>query len=307
MRRADRGLPVVLRGAAHQARELRRQARRRCCRPPGIVLKGRASTRPTTAARRRAARPKKKSSRRSTPRSGSSSDSSSSSSGSSSDSVESESAKFDSGKFDSGKSDSGNVGRRATRQVGLRPSPRRFRRMQAEIGIFGGSGFYSSSTTSKRRARHAVRRAERAGHDRRRRRPAGRLHSPPRPRPRVRAGARSRPGRTCGRCACSACTRSSGRARRVAVADVHPGDFVVLDQLVDRTWGRPDTFYDAGDAHHVSYADPYCPVVSRHVVAAGRARRRAHARARHGRRDPRTALLDARRVALGTARRAGTS
>ena len=28
--------------------------------------------------------------------------------------------------------------------------------------------------------------------------------------------------------------------------DIHPGDFVVLDQLVDRTWGRPDTFYDAG-------------------------------------------------------------
>jgi 5'-methylthioadenosine phosphorylase len=51
--------------------------------------------------------------------------------------------------------------------------------------------------------------------------------------------------------------------------DVHPGDFVVLDQLVDRTWGRPDTFYDAGDAHHVSFADPYCPVVARHAVAAG--------------------------------------
>ncbi len=50
---------------------------------------------------------------------------------------------------------------------------------------------------------------------------------------------------------------------------VHPGDFVVLDQLVDRTWGRPDTFYDAGDAHHVSYADPYCAVLARHVVTAG--------------------------------------
>ena len=50
---------------------------------------------------------------------------------------------------------------------------------------------------------------------------------------------------------------------------VHPGEFVVLDQLVDRTWGRPDTYYDAGDAHHVSYADPYCTVVSAHAVAAG--------------------------------------
>src|ERR1700682_1659894 len=45
--------------------------------------------------------------------------------------------------------------------------------------------------------------------------------------------------------------------------DIHPGDFVVLDQLVDRTWGRPDTFYDVGDRHHVSFADPYCPVVAR--------------------------------------------
>ena len=42
-----------------------------------------------------------------------------------------------------------------------------------------------------------------------------------------------------------------------------------LDQLVDRTWGRADTFYDAGDAHHVSFADPYCPIVARHAVAAG--------------------------------------
>src|SRR5262249_25402265 len=50
---------------------------------------------------------------------------------------------------------------------------------------------------------------------------------------------------------------------------VHPGEFVVLDQLVDRTWGRADTFYDAGDPHHVSYADPYCPVVSRHALVSG--------------------------------------
>jgi 5'-methylthioadenosine phosphorylase len=42
-------------------------------------------------------------------------------------------------------------------------------------------------------------------------------------------------------------------------AAIAPGDFVVLDQLVDRTWGRPDTFYDAGHPHHVSFADPYCP------------------------------------------------
>jgi 5'-methylthioadenosine phosphorylase len=50
--------------------------------------------------------------------------------------------------------------------------------------------------------------------------------------------------------------------------DVAPGDFVVLDQLVDRTRGREDTFYDQDKVHHVSFADPYCPVVRAHAVEA---------------------------------------
>jgi 5'-methylthioadenosine phosphorylase len=33
---------------------------------------------------------------------------------------------------------------------------------------------------------------------------------------------------------------------------------LALDQFVDRTWGRPDTFYDGPDTTHVSAADPYC-------------------------------------------------
>lgn len=41
--------------------------------------------------------------------------------------------------------------------------------------------------------------------------------------------------------------------------DVKPGDFVVCDQLVDRTHGRQDTFYDGPVTTHVSFADPYCP------------------------------------------------
>lgn len=40
---------------------------------------------------------------------------------------------------------------------------------------------------------------------------------------------------------------------------VHPGDVVVCDQLVDRTSGRPSTFYDGPLSVHVSFADPYCP------------------------------------------------
>jgi len=49
---------------------------------------------------------------------------------------------------------------------------------------------------------------------------------------------------------------------------VRPGEFVVCDQLVDRTWGRADTFYEGPEPHHVSYADPYCPELSAVAVAA---------------------------------------
>jgi 5'-methylthioadenosine phosphorylase len=41
--------------------------------------------------------------------------------------------------------------------------------------------------------------------------------------------------------------------------EVRPGEFVVCDQLVDRTTGRADTFYDGPVTTHVSFADPYCP------------------------------------------------
>ena len=40
---------------------------------------------------------------------------------------------------------------------------------------------------------------------------------------------------------------------------IKPGDFVVCDQFVDRTTARKDTFYDGPVAIHVSTADPYCP------------------------------------------------
>ena len=40
---------------------------------------------------------------------------------------------------------------------------------------------------------------------------------------------------------------------------VRPGDFVICDQLVDRTSGRRDTFYDGPETIHIGVADPYCP------------------------------------------------
>jgi len=40
---------------------------------------------------------------------------------------------------------------------------------------------------------------------------------------------------------------------------IAPEDFVVCDQYVDRTRNRKDTFYDGPEVYHVSSADPYCP------------------------------------------------
>lgn len=48
-----------------------------------------------------------------------------------------------------------------------------------------------------------------------------------------------------------------------------PGTLVVPDQVVDRTSGRPHTFFDAADGvGHASFADPYCPR-SREAALAG--------------------------------------
>lgn len=41
--------------------------------------------------------------------------------------------------------------------------------------------------------------------------------------------------------------------------DYGAGTLVVPDQLVDRTSGRRQTFYEHGGPVHVSFADPYCP------------------------------------------------
>ncbi|WP_246082874.1 MTAP family purine nucleoside phosphorylase [Nonomuraea diastatica] len=46
------------------------------------------------------------------------------------------------------------------------------------------------------------------------------------------------------------------------------GDMVLVDQFVDRTWGRPDTFSGDGEVVYISAADPFCE----------RMRRTAHGR-----------------------------
>jgi len=60
--------------------------------------------------------------------------------------------------------------------------------------------------------------------------------------------------------------------------DLHPGEFVVVDQLVDRTAGRRDTFRDVGSGdgtpgsdgpvHHQSFAEPYHHAIRTALLSA---------------------------------------
>jgi 5'-methylthioadenosine phosphorylase len=51
---------------------------------------------------------------------------------------------------------------------------------------------------------------------------------------------------------------------------IAPGSFVICDQYVDRTSGRKDTFYDGPFSTHVSAAEPYCPEMREHAIQAGK-------------------------------------
>ncbi len=53
--------------------------------------------------------------------------------------------------------------------------------------------------------------------------------------------------------------------------ELRPLDIVVPDQLFDRTKARPSTFFGDGVVVHMGFADPFCPYVSKQIVAAGRA------------------------------------
>ncbi|MCX6642218.1 MAG: S-methyl-5'-thioadenosine phosphorylase [Candidatus Bathyarchaeota archaeon] len=48
--------------------------------------------------------------------------------------------------------------------------------------------------------------------------------------------------------------------------DYKPGDFVLTDQFIDRTKGRPDTFYEGGQICHISAADPICPTLHDSII-----------------------------------------
>jgi 5'-methylthioadenosine phosphorylase len=54
-------------------------------------------------------------------------------------------------------------------------------------------------------------------------------------------------------------------------ADLPPGTFVVVDQLIDRTLRRPKTFFGTGLVAHVSMGHPTCRRLGAHLAAAGSA------------------------------------
>ena len=53
--------------------------------------------------------------------------------------------------------------------------------------------------------------------------------------------------------------------------DYGPGTLAIPDQIVDRTSGRSQTYYDKGGAVHISFADPYCPAGRQVALEASRA------------------------------------
>ncbi len=143
---------------------------------------------------------------------------------------------------------------------------------QAEIGVFGGSGFYAFLDNVEQvkvetpygppSDRIAI--AEVAG-----RRVAflprhGREHSLPPHKIPYRANLWA--------------MKSLGVSRIVAPTaagslqpGIHPGDFVVCDQFVDRTSAREDTYYDGPVVTHISTAEPYCPQLRALAAETGEA------------------------------------
>lgn len=137
----------------------------------------------------------------------------------------------------------------------------------AEIGVFGGSGFYSlldevreiKVDTPYGPPSDSFLLAEVAG-----RRVAflprhGRRHTIPPHRINYRANVWAM--RSLGvKAAISPCAAGSLQLA------VKPGDFVVCDQFVDRTRGRADTFYDGPIVTHVSSAETYDPELRRLAI-----------------------------------------
>jgi 5'-methylthioadenosine phosphorylase len=53
-------------------------------------------------------------------------------------------------------------------------------------------------------------------------------------------------------------------------AEIAPGQVVIPDQFIDRTYARASTFFGNGVVAHVSFADPVCPPTARLLARAAR-------------------------------------
>jgi 5'-methylthioadenosine phosphorylase len=51
---------------------------------------------------------------------------------------------------------------------------------------------------------------------------------------------------------------------------IEPGNMIIPDQFIDRTAGRPSTFFSDGIVGHVSFADPVCPDLTQILFEAGK-------------------------------------
>jgi 5'-methylthioadenosine phosphorylase len=51
--------------------------------------------------------------------------------------------------------------------------------------------------------------------------------------------------------------------------DFHPGELVIVDQVIDRTRRRAGTFYERA-AVHVEFAEPFCPVMRQWLLEAAK-------------------------------------
>jgi 5'-methylthioadenosine phosphorylase len=61
--------------------------------------------------------------------------------------------------------------------------------------------------------------------------------------------------------------------------EIKPGELLIPDQVIDRTFGRISTFFGDGVVAHVSMADPFCPDIN-HILL--KCARRAGARVHEG-------------------------
>ena len=52
--------------------------------------------------------------------------------------------------------------------------------------------------------------------------------------------------------------------------DIEPGDLVLCDQVIDKTFRRAGTFFDDGVVAHVELAEPFCPSLRKLLMEAGK-------------------------------------